>query len=30
MDLQQLADELRQMYDTAPEREKAAYVHLSE
>ncbi len=28
MSLQQLADELREMYDTAPRGEKAAYIHL--
>lgn len=28
MSLQQLADELREMYDTAPKKEKAAYIHL--
>ena len=28
MNLQQLADKLREMYDTAPKGEKAAYIHL--
>ena len=28
MTIQELADQLREMYDTAPKGEKAAYIHL--